>query len=421
MLRAQLGRGCKPQELRLRVAGGRMDRQDPGFAEGQRPGLVEHDRVDPAERLQMLSALYDGTIARRAPNAPQHRQRRAGRHAAGAGDDDHRDRVADVSGEQVGEDRRGEGEVDEITGELVGEALDRSAGLLGVLDRVDDAPEAGVAPDAIDLDVERAGLVDRAGEDDIALAALDRHRLAGDARLIDIGCTRHHDPIDGNVLAGRDEDPIADADRFDRDDRNHAVAANGRAMRHHVDEVRDRSPATIDRQMLQLLGDEHEEGDDQRGEELRDRGCSHDGDRHGQFHGHPPLFDVVECLAEDRPGSEQQTRYPDDVPAGDRADELEPDQRRRDRDGHDAQDLDGFDVMTVEGQRARHAISEPTRQVSGAFRRPRRTGAVERAEAGAGLRVGRTERRRPGCGHHGGTSPIKRMLEVSAITSLEVF
>ena len=52
--------------------------------------------------------------------------------------------------------RAGEREVDEIAGEAIGGLLDRGARLLGVLDRLDDLAECGIAADPRRAHGERA-------------------------------------------------------------------------------------------------------------------------------------------------------------------------------------------------------------------------------------------------------------------------
>src|SRR5207244_5398751 len=111
------------------------------------------------------AALGAGAESERVPGAAENAGRRSGADAAGAGDGHARDRRAHVARDEEREARSGEGEVDEMTGEPVGEALDRGARALGALDRLDDLAVAGVAADPLGADFERARLVDRAGVD----------------------------------------------------------------------------------------------------------------------------------------------------------------------------------------------------------------------------------------------------------------
>ena len=60
---------------------------------------------------------------------------------------------------------------------------------------------------------ERAGGVQRAGEQLVAGLLVDRHRLAGDRRLVDARVPGRHDRVERDPLAGPDADQGADARR----------------------------------------------------------------------------------------------------------------------------------------------------------------------------------------------------------------
>ena len=92
----------------------------------------------------MHATLDDGAKPGRAADAAKYGERRAGGNAAGASDDDHRDRRIDVVRDQEGQGGGAEREVDEITGQSVSEMLDRSTGFLSPLDRLDDLAVARV-------------------------------------------------------------------------------------------------------------------------------------------------------------------------------------------------------------------------------------------------------------------------------------
>jgi hypothetical protein len=88
------------------------------------------------------------------------RERRRGCDPTRSSDDHHRDGRPHVPGDDVRRCRCAQGEVDEVAGEPVGRLLDRSTGLLGVLDRLDDPPECGVAAESDRADLQGAGLVE---------------------------------------------------------------------------------------------------------------------------------------------------------------------------------------------------------------------------------------------------------------------
>jgi hypothetical protein len=70
-----------------------------------------------------------------------------------------------------------------------------------LLDRLDDLAVAGVPADAFGADFQRARLVDGAGKDGGAHGLLKRHRLAGDARLINERMTGNHSAVHGDAAA----------------------------------------------------------------------------------------------------------------------------------------------------------------------------------------------------------------------------
>jgi len=148
--------------------------------------------------------------ARRAADRPEDRKRRAGRDAAGAGDDDDRDRRAHIVRQQIGERGGAQRKVDEIAGETVREALHRSTRALGLLHRLDDLAVTRIASDALGADFKRAGLVDGSGEDRCARGLLDRQGFAGDARLIDERVSGNHRAVNWYSAAGIYEHRVAD-------------------------------------------------------------------------------------------------------------------------------------------------------------------------------------------------------------------
>src|SRR6266436_7083131 len=129
----------------------------------------------------MRAALDDRAKPGRAADAAENGERRAGGDATGAGDDDDRDRRVDIARDQECQDGCTERKINKIAGQAVSETLDRGAGFLGPLDRLDDLAVTRVTADPLGGNLQRARLVDGAGEDLSAGRLLDRHGLAGDA------------------------------------------------------------------------------------------------------------------------------------------------------------------------------------------------------------------------------------------------
>ncbi len=92
VLRGVLERAGQPQHLAPRCSpSARCDGDQRHRAGGHGAGLVEHDGVDPAGRLQHLGALDQDAQLRAAPGADHQRGRRGQPQRARAGDDQHGD------------------------------------------------------------------------------------------------------------------------------------------------------------------------------------------------------------------------------------------------------------------------------------------------------------------------------------------
>ena len=100
MLRAAFSHRCRFEQCPFRYAGSRRQTDDLGDPARERPGLVEGDDINPPERFEIPAALDDGARASRAADRAEHRQRRAGRDAACAGHDDHRNGRSHVVGDR---------------------------------------------------------------------------------------------------------------------------------------------------------------------------------------------------------------------------------------------------------------------------------------------------------------------------------
>ena len=92
---------------------------------------------------------------------------------------------------------------------------------------------------------------------------LDRHRLSGDHRLIDGAGALRHLTVDRNLVAGADDDSVADHHLLDRQVDLLAVAHHASGLGLQSDQLLDglrRAPLGLD-----LEGEaEHDQGDDDR-------------------------------------------------------------------------------------------------------------------------------------------------------------
>ena len=251
------------------------ERGQPRLALRQRAGLVDDERVDLLEDLERLGVLDEDARRRAAARAHHDRHRRREAERARARDDQHRHRLD----QRVGEPRLGpqrsprdgaheRGRHDgrhEVGGHAVGQALDRGAAPLGLADQLDDLREQRVPADALGPHHEAAGAVDGAARDPVARPLLDRHRLAGDHRLVDGAPSLEDDAVDRDPLAGPHAEPIADRDLIER----HVllapvVAKDSRRLRREPQQRPDRAARPAPRAQLQHLAQQHEHRDDGR-------------------------------------------------------------------------------------------------------------------------------------------------------------
>ena len=144
---------------------------------------------------------------------------------AGAGDDQHRDGGGERGGDAVagqqpaGQGGQGEGDHDghEDRRDPVGEALDLGLAVLGVLDQPGHLRQLGVGADPGGADHQPAAGVHGGADDGVAGADLDGHRFAGEHGGVDRGGAVLDDAVGGDLLAGADDEPVADGELVDRD------------------------------------------------------------------------------------------------------------------------------------------------------------------------------------------------------------
>ena len=123
-----------------------------------------------------------------------------------------------------GGDGDGDDDRHEDARDPVGEALDLGLAGLGVLDELGHLGELGVRADAGGADHQPPAGVDGGAGDGVAGADLDRHGLAGEHRGVDGGGARDDDAVGGDLLAGADDELVADRQLVERDAGLDAVA-----------------------------------------------------------------------------------------------------------------------------------------------------------------------------------------------------
>ncbi len=218
-----------------------------------------------------------------APGPDGHGGRRGQPERARAGDHEHGDEPLDrrreprgggVDREPRGERERRDAEHDghEDAAHHVGEARDRRARALRLLDGLDDARERGVRAGLRDAEGEGAALVERPAEHGRARRLVDGHALAGEHRLVDRGRAVDHLAVGRDALAGPHAHEVARPERGG----GHLVlgvaadAPGGLRLERHEPAHRVGEP--LPRARLEELAEQHE-GDD------RGRGLEVDGRR----------------------------------------------------------------------------------------------------------------------------------------------
>ncbi len=162
----------------------------------------------------------------------------------------------------------------------IGQPLDRRPGALRLLDQTDDLRQRRVAPDARRLEAERAGLVHGGADDLVARALLDRHRLAGEHRLVDRRAAVEDPPVDRDPLARSHEHDIAEAHGRDRHVALDAAFDDPGRLGLEADEPADRLARPALGPGLEVLPEEDQADDHRRGVEVQIRHVV--ADRRGQ-------------------------------------------------------------------------------------------------------------------------------------------
>ncbi len=159
----------------------------------------------------------------RATTGAGHDRRRCGQaHRAGACDDDDADERGQGEGQprlgsehEPGDEREhgdNEDRGHEHFADAVGQALDRCLRALGMFDERDDPGERRVGPDPRRAEDERPGAI-QGGPDHLVTDRFgDRHRLAGEHRLVDCRGPLDDDAVDRHLVARPDSQQIAGLD-----------------------------------------------------------------------------------------------------------------------------------------------------------------------------------------------------------------
>ncbi|EXI72518.1 MAG: hypothetical protein AW07_03247 [Candidatus Accumulibacter sp. SK-11] len=253
----------------------------------QRAGLVHRQNTDlagPLERFGVLDQNAGGSTA----SAGHHDcRRRRQAEGAGAGDDEHGDRIDQCRAEDAvvsppaeqGSEGDQADDGDENCRYPVGQALHRGLRTLRRGNHANDAGQQGVFADTGRTAAQHAFAIGSGGEDAVATMLGNRHALAGQHCLVDARRAVDDLAIDRNALArADDEDVTRDQQRRVELDQA-AVTFDARDSRLQADECLDRLTGLRLGACLEQLAEE-DEGDDRRRCLEIDMQVCRTGDRH---------------------------------------------------------------------------------------------------------------------------------------------
>ena len=212
------------------------------------PGLVEHDRADPARALEDLRPADEDAKLRPPPGADHERRRRRQAERAWAGDDQHRDgrgeggRRRRAGQEPPGERREREHDHDrhEHRRHAVGQALHGRLAGLGLVDEGGDAGKRRVGADTRCAHDQPAVGVQGGARHGAPDGDLDRRGLAGEHRAVDRRRALADDAVGGDLLAGADDEQVADGEVGDRQQELAPVPKHAHLVRSELEQRPDR-------------------------------------------------------------------------------------------------------------------------------------------------------------------------------------
>ena len=276
-------------------------------------------------------------------NRGRQRGRRRQHQRARAGDDQHADgakkpRAEIAAGKKKCRQTQRQHRGNEPDGPSVGALMDSGLFFLRFLDQMNDPAERRVPADGGHAHVERADLVDRAGEDFVAGGLAGRNALAGNGALIHRRRTAGHFAVHRDALAGPHFDDVAGPDVRDGGFHPSVTAPDARRARRQPDEFRDRAAGAVHRQFFEPAADEHDENDLGGGEILADgqRGACGNGD--GEVAGDFAVEQTPDGVAENPVAAKERDEHGDVERAG-VFNPAEPVKREQRADGGDEKRL----------------------------------------------------------------------------------
>ena len=264
-------RGGEPQQLVGRGRAGHPGLDQPGLAQSERAGLVDHQRAHAGERLDRLAALDQDAELGRARQAGHDGDRHRQNERTGRRHHQHRHRADGVARERPGGARQRHGDGEEEDGVAVGQPRHRRARALRRLHQPHDAGIGAFVGPPRGRQVEGLADIGRAAQCRLADPELHRQRLAGERRLVEHRHALGHGAVHRHHVALAHQQPVAGQNQVERHLLQPAVAVPHRRARHPRQQGRHFAARRPLGEALQVLAAGIHQGDDGRGELLADQ------------------------------------------------------------------------------------------------------------------------------------------------------
>src|SRR6267378_3389409 len=271
-------------------------------------------------------------VSRQKDNRSKDCQRRSRSDTASSRHNDHGNRRAHVVSDEECQDCGGKSKIDEVSGQTIGNALNRRTGLLGLFH----------------------GLVDGAGVYLLSWVFLHRHRFASDGCLIDKGMAAHHRTIHRNSASRLDENNVTHQHLLNPDLSPSSALIHRCSRRQQIDQVANLVPPAAHGEPLEDFRHEHEQSDHQCRENFPDRQRRQNRDGHREFHRHSPFENILNRFAEYRVSANDGANYACKDKRKTRVYSQKPKYARCDRHKADSNGLAPIQTMLV---RRRHPQS----------------------------------------------------------------
>ena len=319
---ATLGGGGESEELIGVAAVEGVDLGELGSAVGEGAGLVQGDGAEPAELFEVDAALDEHAVAAGSPHGGDVGDRDRDHQRTGRGGDEHRRGAQGPFGPVAAhratdeEDGGAEGEhrggVD--AGEALHELLAPALLLLGFADEVDHSGQGVGGGGGGRFGDEGPVAVGGPGDDGVAGGFVDGDRLAGDGGLVDRGAAVDDGPVGGDVLAGPDQEPVADRDGVDVHVAFGAIGCDdGDGAGGEVQQLADRVAGAVLGELLKGLTDRVQERQRGRLRPRAERPRDHRGDGHQQLDADLALgHELLDRLGGEEPGADHRPRHEQD-------------------------------------------------------------------------------------------------------------